>query len=76
MKIRELGVEFLHAVGRTDVHDEADSRLSPLWKHACQNAERDHADFRTGETAVRSGSKMQRYVKPRVTVGAVCSISE
>jgi hypothetical protein len=76
MKIRVLGVEFFHAVGRTDVHDETDSRLSPLWKSACQNANRDHGNFRTGETAMLSESKVLRYVKPTVTVGAVCCISE
>jgi len=34
MKIRQLGAELFHADGRTDRHDEANSRFSPFCESA------------------------------------------
>jgi hypothetical protein len=34
MKIFSVGAEFSHADGRTDIHNEANSRFSQLCKHA------------------------------------------
>jgi hypothetical protein len=61
---------------RTDRHDEANSRFSPLWKRACQNANRGNISFRTGETAVLSEGKVWIYVERTVRFGAVCCSSE
>ena len=35
MKIRPVGAEVFHAGGRTDVHDEANSRFSKFCERAC-----------------------------------------
>ena len=38
VKIRPVGAEFLHAVGRIDRHNEADSRFSQICERAPKRA--------------------------------------
>ena len=38
MKIRPVGAELLHGAGRTDRHDEANSRFSPV----CERVKEHH----------------------------------